>query len=180
MVINPQTLRGIYVAFNTIFNKALTEVQPMYTEIASVIPSTTDSETYAWLGDIPGMREWIGDREVQNLTASDYTIKNKDFELTVGVDRNAIEDDKLGIYNVRIEMLAQSAATHPDELIFKLLADGEVLRRPAVLLRRPQNRREDRLQHEPRQAEYGRLYCGPHRNHVPHQQQGPGPEPCPG
>ncbi len=70
------------------------------------------------------MREWIGDREVQNLTASDYTIKNKDFELTVGVDRNAIEDDKLGIYNVRIEMLAQSAATHPDELIFKLLADG--------------------------------------------------------
>ena len=124
MVINPQTLRGIYVAFNTIFNKALTEVQPMYTEIASVIPSTTDSETYAWLGDIPGMREWIGDREVQNLTASDYTIKNKDFELTVGVDRNAIEDDKLGIYNVRIEMLAQSAATHPDELIFKLLADG--------------------------------------------------------
>lgn len=95
MVINPQTLRGIYVAFNTIFNKALTEVQPMYTEIASVIPSTTDSETYAWLGDIPGMREWIGDREVQNLTASDYTIKNKDFELTVGVDRNAIEDDKV-------------------------------------------------------------------------------------
>ena len=55
MVINPQTLRGIYVAFNTIFNKALTEVQPLYTEIASVIPSTTDSETYAWLGDIPGM-----------------------------------------------------------------------------------------------------------------------------
>ena len=124
MVINPQTLRGIYVAFNTIFNKALTEVQPLYTEIASVIPSTTESETYAWLGDIPGMREWIGDREVQNLTASGYVIRNKDFELTVGVDRNAIEDDKLGLYNVSIQMLAQSAAAHPDELIFKLLASG--------------------------------------------------------
>ena len=124
MVINPQTLRGIYVAFNTIFNKALTEVQPLYTEIASVIPSTTESETYAWLGDIPGMREWIGDREVQNLTASSYVIRNKDFELTVGVDRNAIEDDKLGLYNVSIQMLAQSAAAHPDELIFKLLASG--------------------------------------------------------
>ena len=118
MVINPQTLRGIYVAFNTIFNKALTEVQPLYTEIASVIPSTTESETYAWLGDIPGMREWIGDREVQNLTASGYVIRNKDFELTVGVDRNAVEDDKLGLYNVSIQMLAQSAAAHPDELIF--------------------------------------------------------------
>ena len=124
MVINPQTLRGIYVAFNTIFNKALSEVQPLYTEIASVIPSTTESETYAWLGDIPGMRERIGDSEVQNLTASGYVIRNKDFELTVGVDRNAVEDDKLGLYNVSIQMLAQSAAAHPDELIFKLMASG--------------------------------------------------------
>ena len=47
------------------------------------------------------MREWIGDREIQNLSASDYTIKNKDYELTVGVDRNDIEDDTLGIYNHR-------------------------------------------------------------------------------
>ena len=120
MVINPQTMRGIYVAFNTIFNKALTEVQPMYTEVASVIPSTTESETYAWLGDIPGMREWIGDREVQNLTASGYVIRNKDFETT---DTDLL-DDKLGLYNVSIQMLAQSAAAHPDELIFKLLASG--------------------------------------------------------
>ena len=126
MIVNPQTLRGIYVAFNTLFNKALEEVKPLYKEIATITPSTTESETYAWLGDIPGMREWIGDREIQNLTASDYTIKNKDFELTIGVDRNAIEDDKVGIYNPSIEMMAQSAAMHPDELIFELLTSGFV------------------------------------------------------
>ena len=57
MIISPQALRGIYVAFNTIFNKALTEVKPLYTEVATVTPSTTESETYTWLGDIPGMRE---------------------------------------------------------------------------------------------------------------------------
>ena len=89
MIVNQQTLRGIYLGFNTLFNRAFEEEKPLYTEIATVTPSTTDSETYAWLGDIPGMREWIGDREIQNITASDYTIKNKDFELTVGVDRNA-------------------------------------------------------------------------------------------
>ena len=88
------------------------------------MPSTTDSETYAWLGDIPGMREWVGDREIQNLSGSDYTIKNKDFELTVGVDRNAIEDDKIGLYNPSIQMLGESAALHPDELVFTLLSSG--------------------------------------------------------
>ena len=124
MIINSQNLRGIYVAFNTLFAQAFEGQKPTYEKIATVVPSTTESETYAWLGDIPGMREWIGDREIQNISGSDYTIKNKDFELTVGVDRNAVEDDKLGLYNVSIQMLAQSAAAHPDELIFKLLASG--------------------------------------------------------
>ena len=124
MIVNPQNLRGIYVGFNTLFNRALTTVTPLYTEVATVTPSTTDAETYAWLGDIPGMREWIGDREVQNLSASDYTIKNKDFELTIGIDRNAIEDDKIGLFNPSIEMLGQSAAMHPDKLVFSLLKKG--------------------------------------------------------
>lgn len=124
MIVNPQNLRGIYIGFNTLFNKALTTVEPLYKQIATVTPSTTDAETYAWLGDIPGMREWIGDREIQNLTASGYVIKNRDFELTVGIDRNAIEDDKISLYNPSIEMLAQAAAMHPDELVFELLAKG--------------------------------------------------------
>lgn len=124
MIISPQTLRGIYIAFNTLFNKALEEQKPLFERVASVTPSTTDTETYAWLGDIPGMREWIGEREIQSIAGSDYSIKNKDFELTVGIPRNAIDDDKIGIYNTSIQMLGQSAAMHPDELIFTLLKDG--------------------------------------------------------
>ncbi|WP_312938876.1 Mu-like prophage major head subunit gpT family protein [Oscillibacter sp.] len=124
MLINPQSLRGIYVAYNTLFNKMFQAQKPIYEQVATIVPSTTDTETYAWLGDMPGMREWIGDREIQNLSASDYSIKNKDFESTIGVPRNAIEDDKLGIYNPSVQMLAQSAAMHPDKLIFDLLGNG--------------------------------------------------------
>ena len=124
MVINQQSLRGIYVGFSTLFNKAFESQKPSYERVATVVPSTTDAETYAWLGDLPGMREWIGDREIQNISGSDYTIKNKDFELTVGVNRNAIEDDKIGLYNPSIQMLGEAAALHPDELVYALLADG--------------------------------------------------------
>ena len=31
MIVNPQNLRGIYVGFNTLFNRALTTVNPLYT-----------------------------------------------------------------------------------------------------------------------------------------------------
>ena len=124
MMITPQNLRGIYVGFNTIFNKALGDYKPLYPEIATVTPSTTDTETYAWLGDIPGMREWIGDREIQNLTASEYTIKNKSYEATIGIDRDVIEDDRIRLWSSNISALAQNAAKNPDKLIFRLLAEG--------------------------------------------------------
>ena len=127
MIITPQALRGIYVAFNTIFNKAFEGQHPTYEKVAPVVPSTSESETYAWLGDIPGMREWIGEREIQNLSGSAYVIRNKDFELTVGVDRNAVEDDKIGLYNPSIQMLGESAALHPDELVY-----GAAVHLPAV------------------------------------------------
>lgn len=72
MIITPQALRGIYTAFNTVFNKAFEGQHPTYEKVATVVPSTSESETYAWLGDIPGMREWIGEREIQNLSGSAY------------------------------------------------------------------------------------------------------------
>ena len=45
MIINPQALRGIYVGFNTLFNKAFAEQTPIYQRVATVVPSTTDAET---------------------------------------------------------------------------------------------------------------------------------------
>jgi phage major head subunit gpT-like protein len=124
MIVNQQALHGITTGFKTIFNKVFSETKVLWDKIATKVPSETGEENYKWLGKIPRMREWIGDREIQNLAASDYTIKNKDFELTIGVDRNDIEDDKIGVYNPVIQDIAQSTATFPDDLVFELLKGG--------------------------------------------------------
>lgn len=126
MIVNQQALQGITTGFKTIFNKVFNETKTLWDKVATKVPSETGEESYKWLGKIPRMREWIGDREIQNLTGSDYTIKNKDFELTIGVDRNDIEDDKIGVYNPVVQDIAQSTATFPDSLVFKLLAEGFV------------------------------------------------------
>lgn len=124
MIANQASLHGIYTAFNVLFSKAFSATTTLYDKVATIVPSTTREENYKWLGALPRMREWIGEREIQNLSASDYTIKNKPFELTLGVDRDDIEDDTLGIYNPTIQDLGQAAAQHPDELVFPLLPDG--------------------------------------------------------
>lgn len=124
MIVNQSALKSIFVGFNTIFNKVFSETETKYEKIATTVPSKTKEENYKWLGKIPSMREWIGDREIQNLSASDYTIKNKDYELTVGVDRNDIEDDTLGIYNPVVSDIAASTKTFPDKLVFGMLKEG--------------------------------------------------------
>lgn len=124
MIVNSAALQGIYRSFKTIFNQALTSIKPRWERVATLVPSATKSEEYKWLGKIPRMREWIGDRVVQNLGAHDYTIKNKDWEATVGVDRNDIEDDSIGVYTPLVAALGQSAVNHPDHLVFALLHLG--------------------------------------------------------
>jgi phage major head subunit gpT-like protein len=120
-VITAALLAAINKGFNTSFQKGFTGYKSMYTSVATVITSTGSEETYGWLGDIPKLREWIGDRHVKGLEGKGYAIRNRKFEATIGVKRDDIDDDRLGIYAPRIEMLGQSAAQHPDEITFELI-----------------------------------------------------------
>ena len=70
------------------------------------------------------MREWIGEREIQALAAYDYLIKNKKFEMTIGVPRDDIEDDKYGVYTPLFSNMGEAAALHPDELVFGAMMEG--------------------------------------------------------
>lgn len=94
MIVNQANLHGLTVGYSTAFNKSFDTTQSNYQKVATVVPSTTGEQDYKWLGQMPGMREWIGEREVQALAAYDYLIKNKKFEMTIGVPRDDIEDDK--------------------------------------------------------------------------------------
>lgn len=124
MIINQQSLNGIYRSFKVIFNQAFGEAESHHQKIATVIPSTTREENYKWLGKIPRMREWLGERVVKNLAGHGYTVQNKDWESTIAVDRNDIEDDSIGVYNPLVQDMANAAKTHPDDLIFNLLMVG--------------------------------------------------------
>lgn len=124
MIVNQDALAGCYQSFSTIFNQSYAGVVDMSDVVAMTVPSTSGQVNYKWLGAMPGMREWIGDRVLQNLSAHDFTIVNKDFELTIGVDRNDIEDDQLGIYTPMIQNMGYMAAVHPSQLIYGLLKLG--------------------------------------------------------
>ncbi|SBW13039.1 Major head subunit [uncultured Alphaproteobacteria bacterium] len=124
MIINRATLLAANTGFKVIFNNAFSAAASDYEKLAMVVPSSTAQETYAWLGSTTRFREWVGDRVIQNLGTHDFTIKNKSFEATIGVSRDTIEDDSIGVYTPLFQQLGQEAKTHPDELVFALLKAG--------------------------------------------------------
>lgn len=124
MIINQTTLSGIYRAFSTLFNAAFEGAPSQWPLIAMEAPSAGRSVDYKWLGDMPTMREWLGDRMIKDLGAFRYEIVNKPYEVTIEVDRDDIEDDQIGVYNPIIQELGRAARAHPDQLVFALLAAG--------------------------------------------------------
>lgn len=98
-------LSGLFQGFETAFNKGFQGAQSRYKTVEMEIPSTTAEENYGWLGSIPAIREWLGDRIVQSLSITGYQIKNRRFEVTVGIPREKIEDDQYGIYGPIMEKM---------------------------------------------------------------------------
>jgi phage major head subunit gpT-like protein len=124
MIINKANLSILHTGFKAAFQNAFNGAPVDFDQLVLDVKSTTAIETYGWLGAMTRFREWIGDRVVQNLALHDYSIKNKSFENTVGVPREAIEDDQYGIYSPLMGQLGQDAKEHPAELVYALLKGG--------------------------------------------------------
>ena len=124
MIINGQNLKAIFVNLKLTFNNAFDAAPSQWQDVAMLVPSTGKSNDYAWLSGFPRMRQWFGEKAVKALAASKYAIVNDDWEATVEVDRNDIEDDNLGIYKPQAEMAGFSARQLPDEIVFDLVSQG--------------------------------------------------------
>jgi phage major head subunit gpT-like protein len=123
-VVTSALLVALRTSFMANFQAALQVAPSEFKKLATVVPSSSASNTYGWLGQFPQLREWIGDRVVKDMAAQGYQISNKLFESTVGVKRTDIEDDNVGIYSPLFSEMGRAAGSHPDEMIFALLKVG--------------------------------------------------------
>lgn len=124
MLVTPASLLALRTAFRAEFQGNFDNAASVLERVATVVPSTTASNTYGWLGQWPGMREWVGDRQLKDLAAAGYSMTNKDFESSVGVKRTDIEDDNVGVYKPMFAEMGRAAKVYPDEHAFALLKRG--------------------------------------------------------
>lgn len=118
---------NIELAFKNLsaaFNNAYGSAKPTWQLVAMLITSTTLIEEYPWLENFPQMREWIDERAIKQLAAHHYSLRNKDFESTIRIDRNDFHDDRLGMYATQARTVGEAAGNWPDEMVYGAINDA--------------------------------------------------------
>ncbi|MCB9993116.1 MAG: Mu-like prophage major head subunit gpT family protein [Hyphomicrobiaceae bacterium] len=93
--------------------------------VAMRVDSDDNSETYGWLGNVPGLSEFIGGRSVNELKEYSFSVTNKDYESTLRFQRKDMRLDKSGMIETRVGQFAQRVLDHPAKLLSTLIISGE-------------------------------------------------------
>src|SRR3972149_5168036 len=129
-LVNADMLAAIRTNVRAIFMQGLTDLAPQlgdWQKIATKFDSTTDRETYSWLGANPPMSEWTDQRQLRGLRPFDYTLVNKHWEATLEIERTAIEDNRLGHIPARVRQLIRTSLRFLNEKVVSQLDGGATL-----------------------------------------------------
>jgi len=123
-ILTDTKLTALKTSLKLKFDEGLKKQASDWEKIGMKIPSGSASNTYAWLSDFPQMREWVGDRVIKDIKERSYEVQNKKYEATLGVPREAIEDDNYGQYGQVASLQGQAVTRHLNEMIFNALKNG--------------------------------------------------------
>lgn len=92
MTVTQAELQRIYQNLNKAFMGALEEHPDIFTAQTMTANSTTAANLYPYLGNLPGVREWVGPRVLNELATRLVSLPNKDWELSFQMKEHDIED----------------------------------------------------------------------------------------
>ncbi len=125
MDINRNNMDALFAGFKNNFQQGFDIVPETWKRFAAPVQSGTASNVYPFLEQFGGMSEWLEERTVHNLSSRKIEVVNRDFEETVSIPRNDIEDDQYGIYGTLVaEMGRHAAKLWHDLAVEALLADS--------------------------------------------------------
>lgn len=96
-----------------------------YKGLVTEVPSTLPSENYAWLGQVPAVRQWTDERIPKGLSEFSYSIKNLKWENSIKIDAEVLEDEQYGQVKMRVGQLPGAIARHQNKLVMSQFTLGD-------------------------------------------------------
>ena len=131
VVINRVLLDALFNTYNARFNAGMETAVPnvpnllKVEDLAMLMKVSGAGTVHAWMNQVPGMKERVGARVIEEISVGKLTVTNRDFESTIAVPRNDIEDDNYGVFANLAQAMGASAALLWIELAMEaFLANG--------------------------------------------------------
>jgi phage major head subunit gpT-like protein len=125
MLVNALSLALLSQAVDMRFNAGLQTKITDPSVVSMEVPSGTAENIYPYWKELGDIRQWIGDRVIQNISKGDFKIANVAYEMTKGILREYIEDDVYGIYGPEFELMGKRSAQFRPKKSFELLKAGD-------------------------------------------------------
>lgn len=99
-------------------------IAPWVPLIANRYLSDAALETYAGLGAVPLMREWVGGRQINGLRTSQMTVINTHYEASLGIREEDMRRDHTGFIRAQASEFMDAADNHWEILLRDLILNA--------------------------------------------------------
>jgi phage major head subunit gpT-like protein len=135
MDLNRGNMDSMFTGFNQQFKAAFALGSVDYRQFSMEIPVGTSIIEFPFLEQFSGMREWIGPRQIKNVSSKKLAVVQRKFEDTVGIPVESVEDDQYGLYGPIVGQMGVNAGNLWGQLSFEALcANGAWLDGAAFFL----------------------------------------------
>src|SRR6185312_14448889 len=118
-------LEAAFIAFSTVFDMKLKVTPVIYPQLAMVIPGVSERLEFKWLGSIPTMKRWVGDRTIQKLRGETQALTTEWWANGIEVDVDDFRvEARLGMLATRVRSLAEAAARRIDDQVAQYYLTG--------------------------------------------------------
>lgn len=119
-ILSSRAIRGMYYA-RLEQNPGLAWVNG----VSNMFTSDQATEQYAFLGQSPVFREWLGGRQAKGLSSQAFEIRNKHYESTLEIAVRDARRDKTGQIMARMNEWVDRSLSHWASLLSTLLINAE-------------------------------------------------------
>lgn len=122
--LNASRVAAANAGFQAEFYSSLLAQPQWWQQIAREIRSEEASVTLTWTTLLAAMRKWVGARHWGNLSAQKVTLTPEPYEISVEVERDAVDDDAIGLYSDTMNMMGIAAGNAFNDAVVDLLING--------------------------------------------------------
>lgn len=106
------------------FYMSMTTAPVIWPRFCQMVDMSTQTEPLVFPGFLPQPRQYIDGRTMQGLRDFRYNVDTLEYELSMLIDRNSIEDDQTGTIMARFTEMGAAWETYKDYLFSQLLVNG--------------------------------------------------------